>query len=101
MARRGTFSFDLSKPTKKGRLLKQGGFHKAFKSREFILYPGFLVYYDNENEWRLDITKGQLGVSCTSVGVLLESATVGSNNSFLLILDNSSLIISYMFPLYN
>ncbi len=63
--RRGTFAFDLSKPVKKGTLLKQGSFHRAFKSREFVLYPGFLVYYDSENKWRLDLTKGEtLGVSC-------------------------------------
>lgn len=62
--RRGTFAFDLSKPLLKGTLLKQGALHKAFKSREFVVYPGFLVYYDNESKWRLDLTKGEtLGVS--------------------------------------
>lgn len=62
--RRPTFAFDLSKPRKKGTLLKQGAFHKAFKYRVFILYPGFLVYYKAENDWRLDLTKGDtLGVS--------------------------------------
>lgn len=63
MARRKTFGFDISKPIKRGTLLKQGYFHKSFKYREFVLYPGFLVYYDNENSWKLDITKGVLGVS--------------------------------------
>lgn len=62
--RKGTFSFDLSKPLKRGQLLKQGAFHKAFKYREFIIYPGFMVYYENENKWKLDLTKGEtLGVS--------------------------------------
>lgn len=62
--RRGTFAFDLSRPLKRGILFKQGAFHKAFKNRDFILYPGFLVYYENENKWRLDLTKGEtLGVS--------------------------------------
>ena len=57
-------AFDLSMPLKRGNLLKQGAFHKAFKHREFILYPGFLVYYDNEKCWRHDIAKGEeLGVS--------------------------------------
>lgn len=61
--RRSTFAFDLSKPLKKGTLLKQGAFHRAFKNRVFVLYPGFLVYYETENKWRLDLTKGEtLGV---------------------------------------
>ncbi len=63
-ARRSTFAFDLSKPVKRGSLLKQGALHRAFKAREFVLYPGFLVYYENESKWRLDLTKGEtLGVS--------------------------------------
>lgn len=62
--RKSTFAFDLSKPLKKGTLLKQGALHKAFKHREFIIYPGFMVYYENESKWKLDLTKGEtLGVS--------------------------------------
>ena len=62
--RRGTFAFDLSHPAKKGVLLKQGAFHKAFKYRFFLVYPGFLVYYEQESKWLLDLTKGEtLGVS--------------------------------------
>ena len=68
MARRGTFAFDLSRPLKKGTLLKQGGIHKAFKHRFFVLYPGFLVYYDDATKWKLDMTRGEtLGVSCNLV----------------------------------
>ena len=63
--RKSRFAFDLAKPVKNGRLLKQGNFHKAFKAREVILYPGFLVYYDNEDSWKLDVQKGALGVSCS------------------------------------
>lgn len=57
--RKGTFAFDLSHPVKKGVLLKQGAFHKAFKYRFFLVYPGFLVYYDQESKWLLDLTKGE------------------------------------------
>ena len=61
--RKGTFAFDLSHPIKKGVLLKQGAFHKAFKYRFFLVYPGFLVYYEQESKWLLDLTKGDtLGV---------------------------------------
>lgn len=62
--RKSTFAFDLSKPLKKGTLLKQGAVHRAFKYRYFVVYPAFLVYYDNESKWKLDLTKGEtLGVS--------------------------------------
>ena len=58
-ARRGTFAFDLSKPSRKGMMLKQGHYHKAFKHRFFVLYSGFLVYYDDEQRWKYDITRGE------------------------------------------
>ena len=62
-ARKATFGFDLSKPSKKAVLLKQGQFHKAFKYRFFVLYPGFLVYYEDEHKWKCDIARGEtLGV---------------------------------------
>ena len=63
MAGRGTFAFELSKPSKRGTLMKQGSLHKAFKYRFFVLYPGFLVYYESETKWIVDLAKGQtLGV---------------------------------------
>jgi len=55
---RGGLNFDLSKPIKHGRLLKQGALHKAFKHRFFVLYPGFLVYYEEQTKWKLDVTRG-------------------------------------------
>lgn len=71
MARRGTFAFELAKPSKKGTLMKQGAWHTAFKYRYFVLYPGFLVYYDSENKWKVDIAKGEtLGVSNISLQTL-------------------------------
>ena len=57
------FAFNLNKPIMTGRMLKQGGLHKAFKERFFILYPGFLVYYDAETTWKYDLQRGEtLGV---------------------------------------
>ncbi len=62
--RSSTFAFDLKKPLKQGFLLKQGQLHRAFKNRFFVLYPGFLVYYADQNKWKFDLTKGEtLGVS--------------------------------------
>ena len=58
------FAFDLQKPLFKGNLLKQGEFHRAFKDRFFVLYPGFLVYYDAITTWQYDLQRGEtLGVS--------------------------------------
>ena len=71
MAKRSTFAFELAKPSKRGMLMKQGSLHKAFKYRYFVLYPGFLVYYETENKWKVDLAKGEtLGVS-TSVALPL------------------------------
>ena len=53
-----TFSFDVTKPVKKGFLNKQGKTIQRFKNRFFVLYPGFLVYYDEETKWRRDYTRG-------------------------------------------
>ncbi len=60
------FAFDLHKPLFRGNLLKQGEFHRAFKDRFFVLYPGFLVYYDTVTTWQYDLQRGEtLGVSVT------------------------------------
>ena len=53
-----TFSFDVTKPVKKGFLNKQGKTIQRFRNRFFVLYPGFLVYYDEETKWRRDYTRG-------------------------------------------
>ena len=53
--------------------MKQGSLHKAFKYRYFVLYPGFLVYYDSETKWRVDLAKGEtLGVRAGEGCVFLE-----------------------------
>ena len=63
----GKIPFDIANPKKTGCLLKEGRIFKINKAREFILYPGFLVYYEDANSWRLDITRGNtLEVSCAS-----------------------------------
>ena len=55
------FGFDLKRPVRRGYLLKQGGTHKAFKNRYFVLYPGFLVYYNSEDKYVFDVARGTLG----------------------------------------
>jgi len=52
------FSFDVTKPIKIGFLNKQGKSGSRFKRRFFVVYPGFLVYYDEDTKWRLDYSKG-------------------------------------------
>lgn len=52
------FGFDVTKPVKRGFLNKQGKTVQRFKNRFFVLYPGFLVYYDEETKWRRDYTRG-------------------------------------------
>ena len=64
------FAFDLRKPIMRGNLSKQGGFHRAFKQRYFILYPGFLVYYDHPDTWKYDLQRGEtLGVRILYISV--------------------------------
>ena len=62
--RKGPFNFDLRKPQRTGYMLKQGRLHRVFKRRFFVLYPGFLVYYEDDIKWKSDLAKGDtLGVS--------------------------------------
>lgn len=63
---RGVFGFDLTKPLRGGWLLKQGGSHKAFKKRFFVLYPGFLIYYSSPDKYKYDVARSTLAVSCPS-----------------------------------
>lgn len=59
------FVFDLNKPILTGYLQKQGELlGVTFKQCFFVLYPGFLVYYDEKDTWRYDLQRGEtLGVS--------------------------------------
>lgn len=55
------FSFDESKPIKSGFLSKQSnGITKKMKLRFFVLFPNFLVYYEDVEKWRYDLTVGGL-----------------------------------------
>ena len=60
---RSVFGFDLNKPLRAGWLLKQGGSHKAFKKRFFVLYPGFLIYYNSPDKYKYDVARSTLAVS--------------------------------------
>lgn len=58
------FPFDVKKPIKVGSFKKSGQGNKAFKTRFFALYKGYLVYYDAVEKWQFDCTVGDtLGVS--------------------------------------
>ena len=52
------FPFDVTKPIKTGFLHKQGEKTKMLKKRFFVLYQGFLVYYKDDPDWKLDVAKG-------------------------------------------
>jgi hypothetical protein len=54
------FAFDLAKPLMRGPLQKQGEILGViYKQRYFVLYPGFLVYYDDKDTWKYDLQRGQ------------------------------------------
>lgn len=55
--------FDIATPIKIGHLRKQGekGL-KTFKTRFFVLYPNFLVYYKDAVDWESDKTYKALRV---------------------------------------
>lgn len=53
---------NYKEPEKTGFLQKAGKTNKSFKNRFFVLYKNFLVYYDDEQKWRRDITVERLEV---------------------------------------
>ena len=57
------FRFPLDAPALTGTLLKQGEFGLHLSKKFLILYPGFLVFYDNSDRWTLDVKCGTLSVS--------------------------------------
>eukprot|EP00731_Ephydatia_muelleri_P022829 Em0015g412a len=52
------FKFSLENPLLKGTLFKKGSFSTLLKRRFFVLYPSFLVYYDDVHKWKLDVWSG-------------------------------------------
>ncbi len=53
---------NYQEPKKTGFLQKAGKTNKSFKNRFFVLYKNFLVYYDDEQKWKRDITVDRLEV---------------------------------------
>lgn len=74
---RSRILFDYTKPELHGYLYKQGGVHKAFKKRYFVLYPGYLVYYTDETKYRIDVAKGSLQVMGRLSSTIRLSASTG------------------------
>ena len=58
-----TFKFPLDAPLLSGTLLKQKDFGMRLSKKFVILYPGFLVFYDNAERWALDVKGNTLSVS--------------------------------------
>ena len=55
------FKFDLASPLLTGALSKQGH-TKMFSKRFFVLYPDFLVYYNDSCTWQSDVWRRSLSV---------------------------------------
>lgn len=49
---------DLRHPILKGYMYKQSHIHKAFNRRFFALYSRVMVYYESENEFYKDVSRG-------------------------------------------
>ena len=49
---------DVSRPILQGRVFKQFRSETGFNKRYFVLYPGILVYYKHERDYRSDIKRG-------------------------------------------
>ncbi|KAL5477411.1 hypothetical protein EMCRGX_G024209 [Ephydatia muelleri] len=69
------FRFPLDAPALTGTLLKQGEFGLHLSKKFLILYPGFLVFYDNSDRWTLDVKCGTL--SGRSGAVYLKRSKIG------------------------
>ncbi len=53
---------NLKKPVHQGYLYKEGHEHLAFNYRYFALYRTFLVYYDDEHNFKRDVSRGTIEV---------------------------------------
>ena len=53
---------DLRHPIMKGYMYKQSHVHKAFNRRFFALYNRVMVYYESENEFYKDVSRGRFEV---------------------------------------
>ena len=65
IAMTSVFRFPLDAPALTGTLLKHGEFGLQLGKKFFILYPGFLVFYDNAEKWKLDVKGDTLSVSAS------------------------------------
>lgn len=66
------FNFPLDAPIRTGVLLKQGEFGLRLNKKFCILYPNFLVLYENAERWKMDVKDDTL--SGRSGAVYLKSA---------------------------
>ncbi|KAL5477420.1 hypothetical protein EMCRGX_G024218 [Ephydatia muelleri] len=71
-----SFKFDLATPLLTGTLSKKGR-TGIFKKRFFVLYPDFLVYYNDSRTWHSDVWRRSL--SGRSGAIYLKNATCVSN----------------------
>ena len=58
---------DLLNPVLKGYMFKQSHVHRAFNKRFFALYNRIMVYYETENEFLRDASRGTFEVCVCGV----------------------------------
>lgn len=55
-----TEGIDLKKPIFQSRVFKQFRNENGFNKRHMVLYPGVLIYYTHERDYRDDVKSGKL-----------------------------------------
>ena len=63
---------DLLRPILKGYMFKQSHVHKAFNKRFFALYSRIMVYYEKEDEFLRDASRGTFEVTDSSCVCMCE-----------------------------
>lgn len=51
---------DLEQPLCQGEVFKQSRTKLSFNKRYFVLYPGFILYYDSKSAYQSDMKTGKL-----------------------------------------
>lgn len=64
----------VQEPIFESYMFKQSHILNGFNKRYFVLFPGYLVYYTSEHDYKVDHQKGNLAVSILPAYMTLYSA---------------------------